>query len=92
MPSELWAFKNLGGDALILTSTFVIMMLLLLLIEMNVFDSCKKYTFKKIPPRNQTLELDDDVLKEEERVRKNNTDVIRVCDFRKAYCTLFGDP
>ena len=28
--------------------------------------------------------------KEEERVRQNPNEVIRVCDFRKAYTTLFG--
>jgi len=92
LPEELWAYKNLGGDALVLAGHCVLMTLLLILIEMNVFERCKKFSFRKIPPRNQTLSLDDDVLEEEERVRKNTTDVIRVCDFRKAYCTLFGEP
>ena len=92
MPSELWAYKNLGGDALVLAGQCVLMITLLFLIEMDVFARCKKFSFKKIPPRDQTLELDNDVLQEEERVRKNVTDVIRVCDFRKAYTTMFGEP
>ena len=70
----------------------VLMIILLILIEMDVFARCKKFSFKKIPARDQTLVLDDDVLQEEERVRKNVTDVIRVCGFRKAYTTLFGEP
>lgn len=36
--------------------------------------------------------LDDDVIAEEERVRQNTKEVIRVADFRKAYTTAFGEP
>jgi len=36
--------------------------------------------------------VDPDVIAEEERVRNNTNDVIRVCDFRKAYTTSFGEP
>jgi len=55
--------------------------------------SCLKgFSAKPIPPKAQNLTLDPDVIAEEERVRKNTNDVIRVCDFRKAYTTPFGKP
>jgi len=38
------------------------------------------------------LKLDEDVIAEEQRVRINRKDVIRVSDFRKAYQTATGNP
>jgi ATP-binding cassette subfamily A (ABC1) protein 3 len=55
--------------------------------------SCLRgFSAKPIPPKAQNLTLDPDVIAEEERVRNNTNDVIRVCDFRKAYTTSFGEP
>jgi len=71
---------------------FVVDTLILILIEMDVFACLRRYTCRRIPARNAELELDTDVIEEEERVRDNTEDVIRVADFRKAYTTLFGAP
>lgn len=55
--------------------------------------SCLRgFSARPIPPKAQNLTLDPDVIAEEERVRNNTNDVIRVCDFRKAYTTSFGEP
>jgi ATP-binding cassette subfamily A (ABC1) protein 3 len=55
--------------------------------------SCLRgFSAKPIPPKAQNLTLDPDVIAEEELVRNNTNDVIRVCDFRKAYTTSFGEP
>lgn len=47
---------------------------------------------ERIPviPNSEELKLDADVVAEEERVRIDRNDVIRVSDFRKAYKTVTG--
>jgi ABC-type glutathione transport system ATPase component len=81
---------NLGGDAVILACHFVIDTLILIAIEMELFSCIKKLFLRDPPPRQQNMVLDKDVTDEEERVRKNTGDVIRVSDFRKAYQTALG--
>ena len=44
------------------------------------------------PDRNLEIVLDADVEAEEERVRANDKEVIKVSDFRKAYQTTMGKP
>lgn len=86
--------SNLGGDAVILACHFVFDTLLLVLIELGAFS-----WFTKLPifqpafiAANADLKLDPDVVAEEQRVRLNKSDVIRVSDFRKAYQTATGNP
>jgi hypothetical protein len=54
--------SNLGGDALILALHFVIDTLILIAIEKNWFSCLKNFTTNQVPPRNQNLVLDPDVL------------------------------
>lgn len=75
----------MGGDALILVFHAVFDTLLLVMIEFGAFDCIKKLRVFQAPPRQEDLKLDDDVLKEEIRVRQDKNEVIRVSDFRKAY-------
>jgi len=82
----------MGGDALILVLHFFIDTAILIAIEKDLFSCLKNLGLKKVPPRNESLVLDPDVVAEEERVRQNHTDVIRVADFRKAYTTPLGEP
>lgn len=92
LPSDNWALENMGGDALILIIHFFVNTLILFLIEIDALSCLKGWSAKKIPPPQQNLVLDDDVIAEEERVRQNTKEVIRVADFRKAYTTAFGEP
>lgn len=82
----------MGGDALILVFHAVFDTLLLVMIEFGAFDCIKKLRVFQAPPRQEDLKLDDDVLKEEIRVRQDKNEVIRVSDFRKAYQTAVGKP
>lgn len=82
----------MGGDVTFLLAHFFIDTLILIIIEMDIFAALRKFTFRKIPEPNQDLNLDDDVLAEEERVRNSRDEVIRVSDFRKAYTSLAGKP
>jgi len=53
LPSELWAWKNLGGDAAILIAHFVIDTLILVIIELDLFNT--NYSLKKIPEPDRAL-------------------------------------
>jgi len=48
--TKLWAFSNLGGDALILILHFVIDTSILILIEADYLDCLKSYSLRKVPP------------------------------------------
>jgi ATP-binding cassette subfamily A (ABC1) protein 3 len=82
----------MGGDALILVLQFIINTAILYAIEKDLLSCFRGFSAKPIPLKAQNLTLDPDVIAEEERVRNNKNDVIRVCDFRKAYTTSFGEP
>lgn len=75
----------MGGDAIILACHFVFDTLLLIAIELGWFSFFKRLSVFSPPPRNETIVLDDDVEAEEKRVQNDQTDVIRVANFRKAY-------
>jgi ABC-type multidrug transport system fused ATPase/permease subunit len=106
IPSDIWAWFNLKGDAVALVGHFVIGMLIIFLIECDVFACCSKLTCRAVPPENEDMELDEDVAAECERVAaqggsrsggggllgSDHQDVIRVAGFRKAYTTLCGTP
>ena len=72
--ADPWVFQNLAGDTTVLILHFIIGTLMLILIEADVFKKLKKFTFKKVPERKQNMVLDEDVLTEEERVRKQCQD------------------
>jgi len=72
IPSDNWAFENLGGDAVALIIHFFVGVIVLAVIETDIFACLRKLSFRTIPARNQNLELDDDVLNEEERVLLEN--------------------
>jgi|688.fasta_scaffold197111_2 ABC-type glutathione transport system ATPase component len=88
----MWAWQNLGGDAAVLIAQFVICTTILAIIELDLFKGLSNFSFKKIPAADTTLNLDEDVIKEEVRVAANQNEVIRVADFRKAYTSLLGEP
>jgi len=92
LPEDNWALANMGGDALILILHFFVNTAILFAIEKDLFSCFRNLSAQQIPPKAENLTMDDDVLREEERVRINKTDVIRVCDFRKAYTTVVGKP
>lgn len=84
--------SNLGGDALILACHFFFDTALLFAIEYGLFDCFKRLKVFEAPPKQTDMKIDEDVLREEERVRANTNEVIRVADFRKAYQTATGKP
>lgn len=109
LDEDLWAFANLEGDAVILIIHLVAGLVLLAVIESGILDFINDISFRSIPPPKSVdeLDLDDDVIAEEERVRAqtlkesnaadteagmSQPDFVRVADFRKAYTTLFGEP
>ena len=68
-PSNLWAFENLLGDACFLVAHFVFGIIFLVIVETDIFACIGKLTIRSIPAPKEDLELDEDVLAEEERVR-----------------------
>lgn len=52
----------------VLIAHFVIDSLLLVMIEAGAFSCFKKFSFRKAPPRNVSIDLDEDVQTEEIRV------------------------
>lgn len=83
----------MGGDALLLIAHFFFGTFVLILIEMDLFKCLKGCTLRKIPKKNKEIDMEDDVLREEERTcNKDCKDVIKMADFRKAYTTLVGKP
>jgi len=65
---KVWAWTNLLGDAAALVAHFVIGLILLILIESDIFAFIRKLTFRPIPGPREDLVLDDDVIAEERRV------------------------
>jgi len=68
-PQELWAWDNLLGDAVILICHFFLGIMLLFVAEADIFACLRKLTVWSIPEKKQGLELDEDVIAEEDRVR-----------------------
>lgn len=64
IPSERWAFENMGGDLFMLVMHFVVGILLVILIELNLFKFLKEFTFRQMPAPREELWLDDDVADE----------------------------
>ena len=75
IPSDLWAWFNMKGDAAALIAHFVLGIIIIILIECDLFACCAKVTCRSVPPENEDIELDDDVVAEIERVaRQGNYD------------------
>lgn len=64
--------ENLGGNYTIMICSAIFYCLVLVFIEADIFQSCSKYTYKKVPEPVQDLDLDDDVLAEEERLAQQS--------------------
>jgi hypothetical protein len=56
-----------------------------MLIEKDVFKRLRLYFMKPLPPRDNTIELDSDVVAEEARLSDKYDEVVRVFGFRKQY-------
>ena len=72
IPEDLWAWFNLKGDVVALCLHFVIGVIIIFLIECDIFACLGKITFREIPPENEDLELDDDVVAEMDRVARQD--------------------
>ena len=68
LPPELWAWYNMKGDAAALVAHFVVGVLIIVLIEADVFACCSSLTCRSVPEEEEDLELDEDVVAEAERV------------------------
>ena len=66
--TDVWALTNLGGNYLIMIITAVVCVLLLMVIEADIFQRCSKFTFFSLPYAHHNLDLDDDVIAEEDRL------------------------
>ena len=70
IPSDLWAWFNMKGDAAALIAHFVIGIIIIFLIECGLFECLAKITCRTMPPENEDLELDEDVVNEIERIAR----------------------
>jgi len=68
LPPELWAWYNMKGDAAALVAHFFVGVLIIVLIEVDVFACCSSLTCRSVPAEEEDLELDEDVVAEAERV------------------------
>lgn len=62
---------------------------------MGVFAKCSKFSFRSLQWRDNLIDLvkREDVIREEERVRKDNVNNdLRVFDLSKVYTSLFRSP
>ena len=64
LPSDLWAWFNLKGDAAALIAHFVLGVLIIIIIEADVFTCCSRITCRVSLKEDKDLKLDDDVLAE----------------------------
>jgi ABC-type multidrug transport system ATPase subunit len=74
IPEDVWAWFNLKGDAAALVAHFVVGLVVIFLIECDLFSCCAKLTCRAVPPENEDLELDDDVVAEIDRVANQGYD------------------
>ena len=70
IPTDIWAWFNLKGDAAALVAHFVIGLFIIFLIECDIFACLAKLTCRSVPAENTDLELDEDVVAESERVAR----------------------
>jgi len=70
---DLWALSNLTGNCLVLLAHFFGGLLILTIIETGVFDCIGNISFASLPEQNVEKNLDEDVVAEEKRVRRQTT-------------------
>ena len=70
IPDDPMAWFNLKGDVAALVAHFVLGIIIIFLVECDLFSCCAKMTCRSVPPENEDLELDDDVIAEIERVAR----------------------
>ena len=70
IPEDIWAWFNLKGDAAALIGHFVVGLLIIFLIECDIFACLSKITCRTVPAENTDLEVDEDVAAETERVAR----------------------
>ena len=73
IPEDVWAWFNLKGDAAALIAHFVVGLLIIFLIECDIFSCFSKMTCRAMPEEAADIELDDDVVKEIDRVARQGT-------------------
>lgn len=74
IPSDIWAWFNLKGDAAALIAHFFFGLVVIFLIECDLFACCGRLTCRALPPENEDMELDDDVVAEIDRVANQDTE------------------
>ena len=74
LPTGTWDLYNLGGDALALVAHCIVGILVLSLIETDIFSCLTRFTLRSPPARNTGLDLDEDVIAEEERILNQTMD------------------
>ena len=66
--TNVYALVNLGGNYIILAGTSVLCIVLLFVIEMDIFQKCANCSCRKVPKQVENVNFDDDVIAEEHRV------------------------
>lgn len=67
--TNVYALTNLSGNYIIMLVTAVVCVLLLCVIEADIFQNCSKFSVQKVPEPRTDLDLDEDVLAEEARLQ-----------------------
>ena len=68
--TNVYALTNLTGNYIIMTITAIVCVLLLCVIEADIFQKCSKFSVQAIPEPRNNLDLDDDVIAEEQRLQQ----------------------
>lgn len=66
--SDLWAWSNLLGNAIMMLVVGIVCLLLLILFESNLCVGLKNLTLRGLPEPKDDLDLDEDVIAEAERL------------------------
>ena len=90
------SLEMIGGDIVALAAHFGIGILLIIIIESGFFNIFFKY-LPLILPKNRinkkvAQDLDDDVIREEQRIEVSGNDPVTVKSFRKIYTSFFRKP
>jgi hypothetical protein len=90
LPSDTFAFWNMGGDIMVLCIHFIFWTIILIVIESTSCSACKRCPDKLKKNRlgyNKDLNLDEDVIEEEQRVENAPASEmkVKVKGFRKVY-------
>lgn len=69
-PSNIWAWGNLTGNAVMMSIIGILSAVLLIALESQLLQSVRNFTFRQIPPKIEELDMDEDVNEEEKRVNR----------------------